>query len=50
MSNIMINFKQIRNFSNRRKLFSIPVTKYASISYQARTLKTDLLQFNIKLF
>ena len=36
--------------TNRRKLFSIPVTEYASFSYQTRSLETDLLQFNISFF
>ena len=33
----------IRDLINRRKLFSIPVAEYASVSYQARTRKTALL-------
>ena len=33
----------IRDLRNRRKLFSISVAKYASLSHQTRTLKTNLL-------
>ena len=36
--------------SKKRKLFSIPVAEYASFSQQARTLKTNLLQFDIIFF
>ena len=41
MNTTVINFNQISDLSNRRKLFSIPVAEYASFS-QARTFKTDL--------
>ena len=34
--------------TNRRKMFSIPVVKYASFSDQARTLKIKPSRFNIK--
>ena len=40
---LLLNFNYIRNLTNRRKLFSIPVPEYASFSHQARTLKTNLL-------
>ena len=40
---LLFNFNCIRNMTNRRKLFSVPVTEYASFSHQARTLKTNLL-------
>ena len=46
--NTAIIFNQICDLSNRRKLLSTPVAKYASFSYQARKLKTDLFQVNIK--
>ena len=44
----IIKLNKIRNFSNRHKSFSIPVVEYAFFSHEARTLKTDLLQFNTK--
>ena len=40
---LLFNFNYIRDLTNRRKLFSIPVTKYASFSHHARPLKTNLL-------
>ena len=40
---LLFNFSYIRDLTNRRKLFSIPVTEYASFSHQVRTLKTHLL-------
>ena len=46
MNTTMINFNQICDFSYRRKLYSIPAAEYASFLRQARTPKTDLLQFN----
>ena len=38
---LLFNFNYIRDLTNRRRLFSIPVA--ASFSQQARTLKTNLL-------
>ena len=40
---LLFNFSCIRDLAKRRKLFSIPVSEYASFSNQARTLKTNLL-------
>ena len=37
------HFNYVRDLTKRRKLFSILVAEYASFSYQARTLKTNLL-------
>ena len=45
---LLFNFTWMHNLSNRDKLFSSPVAKYASFSHQVKTLKTDLLQFHIK--
>ena len=45
---LLFNFTWMRDLSNKDKLFSSPVAKYASFSHQVKTLKTDLLQFNIK--
>ena len=42
MNTSITNFNQIRDLSNRRKLFSIPVAEYASFSRQARTLTVGL--------
>ena len=38
---LLFNFNYIRDLTNRRRLFSIPVA--ASFSHQAKTLKTNLL-------
>ena len=40
---LLFNFKYIHNLTNKHRLFSIPVTEYASFSHQARSLKTNLL-------
>ena len=40
---LLFNFNYNCDMTNRRKLFSIPVSEYASFSHQARTLKTNLL-------
>ena len=40
---LLLNFNYIRDLINRLKFFSIPVTDYASLSHQARTLRTSLL-------
>ena len=40
---LLFNFNYIRDLTNRRKLFSIPVAEYASFSHQARVFKTNLL-------
>ena len=40
---LLFNFNYICDLTNRCKLFSIPVSEYASFSHQARTLKTNLL-------
>ena len=37
-------------FLDTRKLFSISVAECASFSHQAKTLKTDLLQLNVRFF
>ena len=46
----IVNFNHTRDLSNRHNLFSIIVAEFTSFSKQVRTLKTDLLQFNIKFF
>ena len=40
---LLFNFNCIRDLTNRRKLFFIPIAEYASFSHQPRTLKTNLL-------
>ena len=40
---LLFDFHEIRDLTNRRKLFSIPVAQYASFSHQATTLKTNLI-------
>ena len=40
---LLLNFKYIRDLTNRCKLFSIPVAKHASFSRKAKKLKTNLL-------
>ena len=40
---LLFNFNKICDLTNRRKLFAIPVTKYASFPHQARTFKTNVL-------
>ena len=40
---ILFCFNCIRDLKNRYELSSIPVAKYSSFLYQARTLKTNLL-------
>ena len=37
---LLFNFNCIRDLTNRRKLFSIPIAEYASFSNQAGTFKT----------
>ena len=39
----LFNFNCICDLTNRRKLFFIPVVEYASLSHQARMLKTNVL-------
>ena len=39
----LFNFNYICDLINRCKLFSIPVSVYASFSHKARTIKTNLL-------
>ena len=39
----VFSFNCIRDLTNRRKVFSVLVTQYASVSHQVRTLKTNLL-------
>ena len=40
---LLLNFNCIRDLTNRRRLFSIPVAEYAFFSPLARTLKNNLL-------
>ena len=40
---LLFNFNYIRDLTNKRKLFPIPVAEYASFSHHARTLGTNLL-------
>ena len=40
---ILFNFNCIRDLTNRRRLFFILVTEYASFSCQAETIKLDLI-------
>ena len=39
MNSAVINFNEVRDLSNRRKLFSTPVAEYACFSHQAKMLK-----------
>ena len=48
-STFMTDSHDLDTIQVRRNLLSIPFDENASFSHQARTLKTDLLQFNIKL-
>ena len=40
---ILFKLNCIRDLTNRRKLFSIPVAEYTCFSHQVRTLRTNLL-------
>ena len=40
---LLFNFNYIRDLTNKRKLFSIPIAEYSSFLYQIRKLKTNLL-------
>ena len=47
---LLFDFNYIRDLTNRRKLFSIPVAEYTSFSHHTRTLKTSLLVLISRFF
>ena len=47
---LLFDFNYIRDLTNRRKLFSIPVAEYTSFSHHTRTLKTSLLVLITRFF
>ena len=47
---LLFDFNYIRDLTNRRKLFSIPVAEYTSFSHHTRTLKTSQLVLISRFF